>query len=288
MFYNSSTTPFLCLCISMSLLHAHADKQVKPYYNKRVKTMSTHICKTSGSYRAQDKRDTPVILEWQKTTVVSSDYAAAMRSVSTIGIDAFTSVEMDFLRAFPDVVGNEPYFKSFEPLFANGLAQVDWQVVEKQMRTVLASHFLFDPSTFSDEMIKKFANDTGYFVTIKNTETKEILGFISFMQKPEHAPGTVKCTSIAVIPSHQNRGLAKLLMSSIFKMTPDIQRIFLCTRVTNTYALNAYTSWGFTHETDPVQDPHYTFNLNHWTFMEYCTDQSDTLQTIAKEIKQNV
>ena len=82
-------------------------------------------------------------------------------------------------------------------------------------------------------------------------------------------------------PSEQNSGVAKLLISSIFSVVPEGRRIFLCTRVTNENALKAYRSWGFTPDLNPTQDAHYTFNLEHWTFLEYKADRANVLQAIA-------
>ena len=76
-------------------------------------------------------------------------------------------------------------------------------------------------------------------------------------------------------------------MSSICKIIPDIKRIFLCTRTTNIIAQKAYDNWVFikykvNSDINPVFEEHdYTFNLNHWIFMEYKTDQAMDLQKTA-------
>ena len=150
------------------------------------------------------------------------------------------------------------------------------------MASILHGFYKVDTSTIPEETAKVLAKDIYFIVTVKQRDTGARLGFITFLIRPDYASGDIKVTSIAVAPKEQNRGLAKLLMESIFRIDPTIKRIFLCTRVTNEYALNAYRSWGFTKDPNPTQDPHYKFNLNHWTFMEYKTDQSNVLQEIAK------
>lgn len=85
---------------------------------------------------------------------------------------------------------------------------------------------------------------------------------------------------LCVKPSEQNRGLGKLLMSSIFKIAPDIRRIFLCTRPTNVNALKAYQAWGFVPDLQPI--PEASLNMAHWEFMEYKAEQSDMLQKLAE------
>lgn len=238
--------------------------------------------KDSGSFLAKDKIGVPVILEWQKTNLLKPEFATAMKGIAEIGVAAFESVEMEFLYKYPEVVSKDNFFKSFEPLFKNGVEVVNWSAVSEQMRSTLQGHFIFDSTKFSKEMASMFANDICFFVAIKDQAAKTMLGYITFLLKPEYSYGNCKVTGMAVIPTAQNRGLAKLLMSSIFKIAPDLKRIFLCTRVTNTTALRAYSSWGFTKDLDPVQDPHYKFNLEHWTFMEYKQEQSDILQKTAE------
>jgi hypothetical protein len=102
------------------------------------------------------------------------------------------------------------------------------------------------------------------------------------MIRANYAAGNVKVMIFAVDVAHQKRGLGKLLMSSIFKLIPDIKRIFLCTRVTNDTAFNAYRSWGFVKDENPVLD--HEFNLDHWMFMEYKIEQSDALQNLAASL----
>jgi ribosomal protein S18 acetylase RimI-like enzyme len=196
--------------------------------------------------------------------------------------DAYTPVEMQFLCAFPEVVGTEQYFKPFEPLFAHGVANVDWNAATKTMESILQGHFVFDPTQLPQNVIAMFSQDTCFMVIAKERTTGKPLGFITFLMRATYAAGDVKVMSLAVDTTHQNRGLGKLLMSSIFKITPDIKRIFLCTRVTNDTALQAYRSWGFVTDNNPILD--HAFNLTHWSFIEYITEQSDILQKTASNL----
>jgi len=70
-----------------------------------------------------------------------------MKEVWPLARAAYVPMEIQFLHKFPRVVGAEPYFKPFEPLFKNGLKSVDWGKVEEAMQTLLKSHFIFDAST---------------------------------------------------------------------------------------------------------------------------------------------
>jgi GNAT superfamily N-acetyltransferase len=249
-----------------------------------IKKMNNHQEQKSGSFFVQDKNGAAVVLEWHKTNIVSPDFAALMKDAWTFARDAYVPVEMDFLKAFPEVVGTEPYFAPFEPLFREGIAHVDWNAAEKIMETILKGHFVFDPAQFPQHVVEMFGKDISIVVAVKEQSTGKMFGFITFLIRANYAAGNVKVMSFAVDVAHQKRGLGKLLMSSIFKIVSDINRIFLCTRVTNTVALNAYRSWGFMIDEKPVLD--HAFNLQHWTFMEYKTDHSDILQQAAERLSE--
>jgi len=247
-----------------------------------IKMNNQNSLKTSGAFAAHDKLEKPVILEWIKTSILSSDFSQSMKNMWDIARPAYTPVEMQFLKAFPDLVQNDPYFTPLESLFKNGIANVDWKLVEENMQAMLKSHFIFDATTWPEEITKKYAHDICYFVSVKDAKTHELVGFITFLKRKEYPQETIKVMSFAVHPEHQNRGLGKILMSSIFNIEPTIQRVFLCTRVTNDMALRAYRSWGFVHDENTILD--HTFNLDHWTFMEYKTKQSNILQKTAEAV----
>ena len=240
--------------------------------------------KPSGVFQAKDKSGKQVILEWIKTDMASLEYEKAMKSVWDIACPTYTKVEVDFLRVHPEVVGKEDYFKPFEPLFKDGIQKVSWPLVEEKMQEILKRAFVFDVSAFDEELKKKFSSAAHIFVTVKNQGSNEMLGFISFLVISEYADGDVKCIAFAVKPEEQNRGLGKLLMSSILNIISDLNRIFLCTRTTNIVAQKAYYNWGFikygtNNGVSQVFEEHdYTFDLNHWIFMEYKVSQADKLQ----------
>lgn len=247
-------------------------------------TESEFITMNKNTYQTTDKNDNPIVIEWQKTTFFSQEFAEAMKIIWPVAKTAYLPVEMDFLKAFPEVVGTEDYFKSFEPLFKNGMEHVDWHKAEEIMEALLKSHFIFDTSSFGPEIFAQFEKDICYIVTVKDQKSNALLGFITFMIRATYKPGDVKVMSLAVDPNYQNHGLGKILMSSIFKIDPTIKRIFLCTRVTNKTALNAYRAWGFTPDKHPTLD--HAFNLNHWMFLEYKADEQQLLQNKAKEMKE--
>lgn len=267
MFYAYRRTLLLCL-------------GVLTFYNERIKTMNQkEVTKTAGQFSAYDKQGVPVIIEWQKTTLFAPEFAAAMKEAWDVAALAYTPVEMQFLRTYPEVVGAEDYFKPFESLFKNGLDAVDWAKATEVMQTLLKSHFIFDASTWGAEVTAMYAKDVCYVVTIRDQQTKALRGFCTFMIRPNYTQGDIKVMSFAVDPAYQNRGLGKLLISSILKINPSIKRIFMCTRVTNRLVLIGSPFLGFTKDTTPILE--HAFNLKHWIFFEYKTAQTDVLQKIA-------
>jgi len=214
--------------------------------------------------------------------MASPEFATAMKSVWDIARQAYTPVEMLFLKKHPEVVGKEDYFKPFEPLFKNGIEKVNWSHVEEKMQELLKPMFVFDVSTFSGDMKKQFSFAEHFFISVKNESSEELLGFATFLIMPEYAYGNIKATSLAVLPAVQNRGLGLLLMASIFRIISYVTRIFFCTRVTNKVILMNYPHWGFVREVDPVLEVYrYSFNPKHWVFIEYKADQTKILQEKA-------
>ncbi len=290
MFYKNKTASAAgaaALCLSgMLFTRPCITKQTEPSLKEGIKMNQPTDLKSSGSFSAKDKFGTPVTLDWFKTTVISADFSTAMASTWSFARDAYTPVEMQFLKAFPEVVGKDTYFKPFEPLFEKGIERVDWKAAEETMESILKGHFVFDiaqlPLITKEHLIKMYSNDACFFVSVKDQATSTMLGFITFLMRGNYTAGDIKVMCFAVENSHQKRGLGKLLMSSIFKIIPDIKRIFLCTRVTNDTALKAYSAWGFTKDENPVMD--HPFNLEHWPFMEYKTEQVDVLQKLAATI----
>jgi len=238
--------------------------------------------KKAGQFTAHDKSGRAVTIEWKATSITSPDCAKIMQGLADVACAAYVSVELKFLRIFPGAVSTDEFHTSLAPLFAHGVEAVDWHAVESAVAKNLKGIYEMDFSRFGEDIIKRFVDDVYFFVTVADKATGTLLGFITFSVTPAFGAGDVKVISLAINPVDQNRGLAKLLMSAIFTVLPDVRRIFLSTRITNEQAINAYRAWGFIDELNPIKDPHHTFNPKHWIFMEYKAGQSDSLQKIAQ------
>ncbi len=233
---------------------------------------------SSGKFFATDNFDEPVVVEWEKTIGTEQRYSENVMRVADVICQSFIDVEVDFLREYPDLVGKDVFYTSFEPLFADGLDKVDWKGVADTMRELIKTVLLANVSQVTP-------NDIYFFATVKKATTQELLGAAIFLITPLYAYGDVEVMSIGLKPEAQGRGLGKVLMSSLLKMVPDCLRIVLATRITNHGAQRAYFAWGFTQDGTPTQDPRYKLNKEHWMFFEYPVNNSSRLQDTAQRLQ---
>jgi len=236
---------------------------------------------SSGTFLVKDKLGSPVILKWIKTGIQAPEYVAGMKNIAKIASQAFVTVELQFLHVHPEAVMQDEYLKQYIQFFEKGLKLVDWDTVEHKIQSNLKQMHEMDLSSYDADVLKPYINDIYFFVLIKDQATEAPFGYVNFSISPEYADGNIKVTGIGIAPSAQNRGLGKLLMSSIFNIEPLIKRIFLSTRITNENALRVYRSWGFTPDLNPVPEPNMKIIKEHWNFMEYKVENSDFLQKTA-------
>ncbi len=277
MAYATRTVFFACLGMATVSTHSHNNEF------KNIESTVIMNATHTNSYQASDKMGSVISITWQETSLFAEPFAEAMKSCWPIARPAYVPVEMQFLKTFPEVVGTEPYFKAFEPLLADGVEHVDWAATETVMAGMLEKHFVFDPATFSPAMIETYGKDKVFYVAAHDQLTGQLVGFITFLARSNYPQGIIKVMTFAVAPEAQNRGVGKLLMSSIFNIIPNIKTLFLCTRVTNETALSAYQNWGFVPEAQPIMD--HQFNLAHWSFLSYHPATTNTLQSVAAQLK---
>lgn len=255
---------------------------VKELLNKR----------SSGRFASVDKTGAPVTLSWRSATIRSPEYRTLMEQIAETAVSGFTSVEMEFLRVHPEAVTKEANLAGFRPFFEQKPENVDWAAVENQMRSTIAGYFLTDVSTLPPDIRAALEHVLYLVVTVDDQKTGVQLGSCVFMissteafpLRTPYATGDVKVMSIALVPEAQNRGLGKLLMSSIFKIIPDTKRLFLATRITNTAAQRAYAAWGFMPDSQ-IHNESSWFIPEHWINLEYRADQTTILQKSALQLK---
>lgn len=228
-----------------------------------------------------DNHGTPVILEAYSSTMFAPHFINDLASLWPIARPTYLKQEIDFLKKFPEVVPTEPYFAAFKPLFTQGTEVINWSEVSTLMEATLKNHFVVDPDAVPEAVKNNFKEYSLVMVTIRDEGAEAPSGFIVFMTSPTYPAGKVKATMFAVEPQSAGRNLRQLLMSSIFAIKPEIDHIFLDTRITNETMINECTEWGFKQDHNPSQEVYFNFNLKHWIFMEYRTEESDQLQKIA-------
>ena len=263
----------LFLTIGLLIVFKHNSKTTNAWL-KYVET--TAAADSSGILTATDKTGTKVLLEWKIMNARSTELLTTMKTLSDFMVRTWTPIEVDYLKAHPEEVMEKDHLKSFRPLFASGIEHVNWQEVDSLMAQLIKSMIETDPKDFFGE------HDTSIFVIAKDKATNEQLGFVQYLVKEEYPYGTVNLGNLAVEEKARNRGLGKLLTSSIFKLLPKTERIFLYTRTTNEVAQKAYSAYGFKLSEKPISDPIFA---KGWLMFDYSSKESDILQRAAQKLR---
>lgn len=244
-------------------------KSSQAWLNYATKTTAD---KKSGVFTAIDKTGATIYLEWRIINTRSHEFLATTKELSDFMVQNWTPIEVDYLKAYPEDVMEKEHLQAFRPLFAQGIEHVDWQKVSALMGTMIKGFVEADPKDFFGE------HDISIFVIAKDKATNTRLGFIQYLVKQEYPYGTINLGNLAVDQTARNRGLGKILTSSIYKLLTKTERIFLYTRTTNVVAQKAYMAYGFKVSKKPITDPIFAHG---WFMMEYKTDESDIMQKEA-------
>lgn len=238
-----------------------------------------------GRFETTQDLGNEVILEWALTDILSLQLALFKQSVSALACDIFAPIEAQFLRAHPGAVSQELFLKSCAPLFEKGAEAVDWTLVEETIKSTIKQFYLLDLSKFPPEVIKPLLDDLYFFAVARDRRTKKIIGFLMSSITPALPDGNVKVINVGWVPEENSSGLDKLLLSAIFKVIPDVKRLFLYVRPTNENHLNAYQAMGFSVDRHPSHDPNHKINLDYLVPLEYNTGDSEVLQNLASSMK---
>ncbi|EFB41685.1 GNAT family N-acetyltransferase [Parachlamydia acanthamoebae] len=221
------------------------------------------------SYVVHDKTGEEILIELKQIDPQSTFLSEQFNEYSEILAEAYMPVEKQFAMQFPESIGKDMFLNTLEPLFKNGLSNVNWNFAEEKIRAILR---LFFAEGFAKSMVVNKEVCAAYdhlIVTAKNKETKAPLGIIYFFISKEQPQSNVRVPVFGIAPKNQNRGLGKLLMSSILNQFPETKKILLSTRITNEKALNAYRTWGFA-ETQNM--------MEYWVNMECEIEKSPALK----------
>lgn len=223
--------------------------------------------KKSLTFLTHDIFNKPVTLEWEEIAGQTDRLSEKINELSEILVPSYAQTEVEFARKKPEDVPNDFMLQSLASLLGSDPESTNWELFREKTEAHLKQFF-----ATHDWKKSSGVQDRNIFVVAKDNETHKVLGVLQFIITPDFEPGTIKAALSGVILSGQNRGLEKLLMSSIFKIIPDVKRIFLHTRSTNEAAIQEYKDWGFTE---------FTGNLPNWTDLEYLVNQSDELQKLS-------
>jgi len=253
---------------------------------ERNKKMNNYKEQKSGFFTAQDKTGKTVVLEWHKTNILSPELALFKKEMCDLAAQVTAHIEIQFLQVHPEAVTSGGFFRDCEPLFAQGLDNVNWHRVQQTIQSTIKQFYLMDMVQFGQEIINKLIDDVYFFVSVKDQKTQNCLGFMMTAITPALPKGDIKLINVVVNQQKQDRGLEQLLMSSIFEVLPEIKRIFTMIRPTNESANTVFESCGFVQDLNPIQDPNHPINKEQMLIMEYKADQSVVLQQTAKTLHQ--
>lgn len=213
----------------------------------------------SGSYIEKGKNNKKLIVQWSKLHALSEEFANQMESLAGLGIESFRSVEIDFLLAYPNATKEDPHLASLDGLKGTRL--------EECMNTKLRQIFHMRPSDLNDGVRSLMAGAYYYFVTIKDELSEKILGFITFLSGGPIPNDEFKITVLAVDKEARREGLAGCLINSLKKIEVKSKKLFVCTRPSNSGAINAYKKWGFIEDSEAQRDASPHFINGHWVHL---------------------
>ena len=233
----------------------------------------------ASRFLVQDKTGNPVVFAWEKIAASDPTFTPKVASLTDIFIAAHTRPSVELLKQHPEAVTRIKVMRPFEPLFKQGIEKVDWAIVEEHMKIGMKQFWQNDHNSYNQQAIC-------WFVIAHDQKKETPLGFVEFLLTPADPYGSIQVKTLMIYPEAQHRGLGKLLISSIFKLIPFVQRIFLTTLCTNNQAQRAYNSYGFKEYTDsskPINPEGFDQYDIHF---EYLTDQSATLQKMSAQLKE--
>lgn len=248
------------------------------------KEMNNHQEQKTGCFFAQDNNGYDIVIEWHVTNILALELALFKKEVSDLACQMTAASEMQFLKRFPDAISTGGFLKSCEPLFANGADYVDWAAVEQTLQTSIKQFYLADLSKFGQAIIDMLINDVYFFAAVRDQKTSQLLGFTMSSITPALPKGDIKLINLIIAPGEQEKGLEILLLGSLLRVLPDIKRMFISVRPTNSNALQMLATCGFVEDENPIQDPHHPIDRNHLIVLECKVDESNALQEGAERL----
>lgn len=241
-----------CLFIE-SELEAIVQKYIAYTHKKQIKQPD------SGSYIEQGKDNINFSVEWSKHDALSETFANKMASLSDLGVNSFKSVEIDFLSSYPQAMEEDNNLRGF--------ANLEKQALEESMTAKLHKIFNTHPNDLNENLRSLMQNTHYYFVMIREETSKEIVGFITFMNGGSLSQNEYKITVLAVKDNFRRMGCAGILINSLKRIGIPYRKILASTRPSNAAAINAYKKWGFLEDKGMEKHASPHFVKGHWTHL---------------------
>lgn len=223
--------------------------------------------KQSGEFLAKDKQGNFVTLEWEKAIPKQQSYFDAIKKVSDLYCLSRIDVQLDFWRRHP-----EKCPESLKAFIKEDMKNIDLNLVKE--KACALGKLVFSSDDFSD------TDDLVFFVNLRDKKTNEMLGSVIFGIGGEYEYGDIFIRDIVSKPEARDRGLGKLMASSIFKILPELARVRVYVLDTNKNAMMVYSSWDFHKE---VVDPKTCKEAR--VLMGYDIEKSRLLQQVAANLK---
>src|SRR5581483_1482142 len=166
----------------------------------------------------KDNSGIPILVEWYQTDIQSPVLVAFKKNICELASQILAPIEVQFLRAFPQAASQELFLKPCTPFFERGVEDVNWSEVEEKIKSTIKQFYLTDLSKFGAHVIKPLLDDIYIFATAKEKISGKLLGFFMSSITPALPYGSVKVINLGISENERNRGLDRLLLSSLFKI----------------------------------------------------------------------
>ena len=238
-----------------------------------------------GRAYAADENGRSLILEWERSDILSPSLAAFKKDLSDLAAEKLSASEFTFLKANPEAAASELFLRACKPLLEKDAQNADWHTVQEAIKASVKQFYLADLSKFGPDMIKPLLNDIYFCATVSNPDEKEPLGFLLFSITPALPFGDVKVINFFMKDLNPNSELQNILMGLVFKILPQTKRIFLFARPTDSAALEMYAAMGFERDENPFQDPSHKINHQYLASLNYRIENSKILQRTVVEME---
>ncbi|HEV7737692.1 MAG TPA: GNAT family N-acetyltransferase, partial [Chlamydiales bacterium] len=163
---------------------------------------------------------------------------------------------MEFLSQHPKAVEEDIHLHVYSQLQGDELYQA--------IRLKLEGIFGMRPKMLSPEMREALASVYYYVVTIRETMSDRINGFVVFMGGGSRSKAEYKITILAVDEKSRRRGVAGVLVNSLCKIGISCTKLLVSTRPSNVSAIQAYKKWGFGEDLEAMKSAQAHFVSGHW------------------------